>query len=97
MSSKHTPGPWDVHCGDTMWDYSIWSPGTETVVCTVDSNGQSAAECEANAMLIAAAPELLAALEGVMRCFAYAPGSKAEPEWYATVRTAIAKARGHSS
>lgn len=41
--------------------------------------------------------ELLEVLELVTRSFAYSPGSKSEPEWYAKARSAITKAKGGAS
>jgi len=65
------------------------------VVCTVDSNGQSAAECEANAMLIAAAPELLAALEMAVRRLEVLEAAHyhGDTEAIRAARAAIAKAK----
>jgi hypothetical protein len=53
MSAKHTPGPWRV------FGYDIGTSPDETlaVVCAMDDNTD-----DANATLIAAAPDLLAAL-----------------------------------
>ena len=57
---KHTPGPWEAHKthygDDRTWDVS--SP-LRTVATINDGDGLA----EANARLIAAAPELLEALE----------------------------------
>lgn len=75
---KHTPGPWEVFiCDDgsehTGWPISIHQAGTDKTV--VRTGGQwpytwdeaiSKNEAVANANLIAAAPELLEALEVTM-------------------------------
>ena len=67
--SGHTPGPWRVNWLFTAPDesqYDILAPRNDTtkythqVVCTMRA---TAANAEANARLIAAAPELLAALK----------------------------------
>ena len=61
--SKHTPGPWRLNSwqitgnGATIADLRSWP--NETLMIRL--------EAEANARLIAAAPELLEALRGVMR------------------------------
>jgi len=61
----HTPGPWTVANGD-----QVWFDGINTVqsprICTIQNASDpvrqlSAAEMSANARLIAAAPDLLAA------------------------------------
>lgn len=83
---KHTPGPWVV------W-YSDW-PGVVGVEC---ASGETIADCshsndpdlsEANARLIAAAPELLEALRGFVEC------DEPSCEHYAAASAAIAKAEG---
>lgn len=59
--SKHTPGPWTVRGHAIEHDF----PETDEtmVVGYVEDNGPSGPEAAANARLIAAAPDLLAALE----------------------------------
>lgn len=56
---QHTPGPWvsDAHLVLTSDDYSI---------ATVRSKSLTAEETNANAMLMAAAPEMLEALEAII-------------------------------
>lgn len=70
--SKHTPGPWvaDDNEGFSMWKiYSRMSPSGSGVQgpCVAEVIGDSA-EADANALLIAAAPELLEALYIVDAC-----------------------------
>lgn len=58
--TKHTPGPWE--CRPSMeypWDYEISAPASE-------DRGEDPGEAEANARLIAAAPDLLAALVNLL-------------------------------
>lgn len=73
METKHTPGPWRVD----VWKYSMATPPREcpTIVAEKDAIAEvfalwcpddREAERIANAHLIAAAPELLAALEGLL-------------------------------
>ena len=64
---EHTPGPWEV-TEDLM---HVYAPDTDTAI----TNDRSFcypnhAEAEANARLIAAAPELLAACEAAEQCIA---------------------------
>src|SRR5215813_7422945 len=93
MASKHTPGPWAVyrHDGSNRLDimaadgdgeggwiaHDISSPGTER---------------EANARLIAAAPEMLEALREVTKQLAWYAGHK--PELTERARALLARVDG---
>lgn len=57
---KHTPGPWEFH--HRHWKFPIMGPNQEIIVERIGKN-------EANAQLIAAAPEMLEALQKVKRTF----------------------------
>jgi len=61
--SEHTPGPWTVHASDPEIDgeYPWWVGVDERSAFVADVLG------EADARLIAAAPELLTALEVIAR------------------------------
>lgn len=62
MNGKHTPGPWSQ---DKYGN--VISADKETIkVEGVSLSGRSTEETRANARLIAAAPELLAALEAML-------------------------------
>ena len=67
MSNKHTPGPWNVHGRDTRGlPHSLVA--AETLIAKVYSKCYGDVEQEtANAKLIAAAPDLLKALERIAR------------------------------
>jgi hypothetical protein len=87
--NRHTPGPWQYNGFVTDSDFSGWRvylPTKYRRAITVE--GTSAAEADANARLIAAAPDLLAALKAVV-AFTGAHGGP-----YADARAAIAKAEG---
>ena len=58
-TTKHTPGPWTYRKDDD----SIIAPHEGLQVCQLNDGTNS--QCEANAALIAAAPELLEALKGL--------------------------------
>ena len=60
--SKHTPGPWR-QAGEDIFGANDWWVAVATRDCT--SKGSD--EPEANARLIAAAPELLEALQSLVR------------------------------
>lgn len=60
---KHTPGPWHFSSARTSCDFHVHQKsGVMIAVC----GRSTAVENEANARLIAAAPELLAALKGFL-------------------------------
>jgi hypothetical protein len=61
MTTNHTPGPWGRNIKPAS-HYPIIYAGRNTHVAQVISRGLTDAECEANCDLIAAAPDLLAAL-----------------------------------
>ena len=102
MSAKHTPGPWAVsYSADGMTvdtakpvRFNLTTAGT-AVVCNVfpyhDAEHFSG---EANARLIAAAPELLASLRWALGAMAARNPVWTEGENYAQARAAIAKAEG---
>lgn len=61
MDTKHTPGPWHLKTERTV------KAGRKTVaVCPCD--GITGLERDANARLIVAAPELLAAVNAAIKC-----------------------------
>lgn len=59
-NTKHTPGPWEVRHVDTKW-VTVARVGYAPTVCHLGD----AEEVDANALLIAAAPDLLAALVAI--------------------------------
>ena len=64
MSAKHTPGPWRLDNRGTT--YIVDKPGDGYItrdICRMDSSTMSAFHQEGNARLIAAAPDLLDALQ----------------------------------
>lgn len=63
MEAKHTPGPWDVDYLDKHGQRVVRSQHIEVCTCWHHSVGSIEREMEANAQLIAAAPELLAMLK----------------------------------
>ena len=89
--SKHTPGPWRANFAIGGAAYVF---GGDRNFALVFNEWQDKANQEANARLIAAAPELLEALER-LRDAEKAPRS----EWIAALAnadSAIAKAKGSS-
>jgi hypothetical protein len=104
--SKHTPGPWIVDALGNVWasDTNVWV--SDTKICEMSKQPiqdfayrvKNVDEHEANARLIAAAPELLAALricEGNISSLA-AAHPKVYGEWLTVVSAAISKATGEA-
>jgi hypothetical protein len=99
----HTPGPWRVE----QTSANNWiGPGrpsgkVENVVCSIDRNGlkpEALARNDANARLIAAAPELLAAAHAAWHALKSYQYGNAAPDLAAdcaaVLEDAIAKAEG---
>jgi len=99
--SKHTPGPWEIKAhSDPCYRY-ISAPkhiALAQVVWRVEEEDRSPA-CEANAHLIAAAPDLLEALEELVDLFGGLVSGEYPPDGFTTqpARDAIAKAKGEGN
>ena len=63
MKPKHTPGPWCYFDLGERRKFSIVHNGP---ICYIGDNGNGPDNTEANARLIAAAPELLSVVEGML-------------------------------
>jgi hypothetical protein len=94
--SKHTPGPWlKSASGPTVYALHSYSLRNRfSAHCQAGrQDDANAEELEANACLMAAAPDLLKALHGLLDPATYEDG-----EWYRqarqAARDAIAKAEG---
>jgi len=89
MTTQHTPGPWYVDCQNesAAIGYRAIVDGDGYTVCNPSPMGQ------ANARLIAAAPDLLAALEVVREYMDHA-ADQFSYEDIVQIRAAIAKAKG---
>lgn len=96
MKTKHTPGPWTIH-GD------LTNPRNAYTIRDLSGDTLAAVrlECvhskiaDANARLIAAAPDLLAVLESVLWRWDR-DDERDNPELGAEIRAAIAKAKGEA-
>jgi hypothetical protein len=96
--TKHTPGPWEMGPIIAGEDIFILADNRKAAIAkasnleiyanTFEKLRPLAAECEANARLIAAAPELLEALKAILD----ETGGMGGP--FTTARAAIAKATG---
>lgn len=89
-AAAHTPGPWSVSAG-SIWATSQW--GARVRIAPVDSHSpMNGIDSAANARLIAAAPDLLAAAKYLMADLkhSYEPRVEALDK----LEAAIAKATG---
>ena len=104
--AAHTPGPWAVYLPEhdvTAWD----EDADRTITVALMSSDESEEICEANARLIAAAPDLLEAAQAALTLNpdTYAIGSSqrgSDTEWdlqrkQDALRTAIAAATGEGA
>jgi hypothetical protein len=99
VMSKSTPGPW-------TWNknyHGLTGPGGAVILDYATYEGMWVPDyagdwAKANARLIAAAPDLLAALEDALSIFEFGDDDETvlAPKWVARARAAIAKAEGHS-
>lgn len=100
MKTQHTPGPWSV-CSHSWSDTSIYAKEDDSYrVCRlsmlpISEENQSMLESEmdANALLIAAAPDLLEALEVVENSI-QTTGFFRDSSMHGMIQAAIAKAKG---
>jgi hypothetical protein len=111
MRAKHTPGPWEFD-GNCVWADAIQGyvadPQTEDILSgEYVPLSEAQEQWEANARLIAAAPELLEALREALReiiainnedqgTFRKRGGTRRGLSIIATARAAIAKATGET-
>ena len=99
--SKHTPGKWYAFWNENFWQINTESDEFQDMcigdVCEsseiFDRDHKAHDHAEANARLIAAAPDLLEALEEFINDIV--PNNQNDKLWVAG-RAAIAKARGES-
>lgn len=89
--NQHTPGPWGRNIKPAS-RYPVIYAGRSTHVAVVTTQGLTDQELEANCDLIAAAPELLAALQDLVHAATHhlADGRAAVDQ----ARAAIARATG---
>ena len=95
MSTQHTPGPWKVKDTSRPSEHTsrlsiVLASGS--AIIAYPANGWPPNEMAANARLIAAAPELLEALQNAGALWAYSSTDAPQQAWLAQARAAIAKA-----
>ena len=99
--SGHTAGPWTIKWGFNIYGSDRNYPDSDRIVANAGSHSNNkfsaevTAENEANARLIAAAPELLEALRDLMlSCGALDGDPRSDNRAERQARAAIAKAEG---
>jgi len=99
MNAEHTPGPWFVSVHDDNNETVVRcreNQGYEPIICNCEYDNidiVTVEELAANARLIAAAPNLLAACKDlVRRAETMTDGEWGEPEEIAQAKAAIAQA-----
>jgi hypothetical protein len=95
----YTPGPWRAIAGwpSHIWHVLLADRETEIIVARGDGDSMSNEEVAANARLVAAAPDLLAALKEVAEGCEYRlrkGEDSGDRHTLGLCRTAIAKAEG---
>lgn len=94
--THHTPGPWRFQSGrGAVKRFHVQAAGGYQIACTPEISRceSEAAGQEANARLIAAAPDLLGALESILNLPVDDSGERIIPPGYLDdARSAIAKA-----
>lgn len=84
--TKHTPGPWKAELSEDYLELHVWNHNTKIAVVNDPHYGGRELAVH-NAALIAAAPEMLEALEVLV---AHAPNNECENN----IRALIKKAKG---
>lgn len=102
-NTGHTPGPWSAVCGQSEHKdrYTVGNThggiAVVEVVAEIPGKEISLVKQIKNALLIAAAPELLTSAEGVLQIWDDLYSNEADPEereaWN-ELRAAISKAKG---
>jgi len=94
--SKHTAGPWGLMPDNPLQITHMVDHSDPLFLAEV--NWSNLAVAKANARLISAAPELLAAVEDALAIFEFGPDDETvlAPKWVARARAAIAKAAGEA-
>jgi hypothetical protein len=100
QKAAHTPGPWNCNRSSASGYDIVCSENSPTDVCVISRRDKTTGEIDANARLIAAAPELLAALEtAYMALIGYLPAHRNDVTDAAigAARAAITKATGEAA
>lgn len=88
---KHTPAPWTIRAAGTA---IVYGNIQVAIVCRHEASNGWAVPQEANANLIAAAPEMLEALRGAWAAFQRIGCAAGDEHRLDAIKSAIAKAVG---
>ena len=91
MSEKHTPGPWKIGTPPPNGEQTV---GTDQGLMVAVATTSAGVQTKANARLIAAAPDLLEALKGLMALSDHRVDLRDAAK---DARAAIAKATGEQA
>ena len=94
QKAAHTPGPWNCNRSSASGYDIVCSENSPTDVCVISRRDKTTGEIDANARLIAAAPDLIEALRAVVATEIYLPDHPQRQAAYRNARAAIAKAEG---
>ena len=92
----HTPGPWHIDWNGGMAPriIGVYAPGlTRGIADVLFHNGSDDPQVHDNARLIAAAPEMLAALENIAEWVGGMCSCRADDEYHNRLFAVIAKAK----
>lgn len=101
--SQHTPGPWKIFVGQRTNPATMRTEFLFAQYAMLNTRVKDYETASANARLIAAAPDMLAALQGILSNAGYTEG-QAEPTIHSLIvarhcldaaRAAVAKAEGN--
>ena len=97
MNAQYTPGPWVIDGSVNAENLDVInSEGRIAMIDDSRSTGWNVPTINANARLIAAAPDLLAALREIHDAIAAGEGDfSPSGDWYREASAAIAKATGN--
>jgi hypothetical protein len=95
--NKFTPGPWNQGDGSISSQRLVYGGKYNVLIASTENNSVSLSKGKANARLIAAAPDLLEALEEIMDGYLYGCDMETKRENIAKARAAIARAKGEQN
>lgn len=95
--SGHTPGPWRADSNEGRWHDIYARERAVAIGDTCERDGSIGPEEDrANALLMAAAPELAEALEAMLKCYGRIPAGTTDPSPIREARAALSRARGEA-